>query len=115
MGDDSTKVFLNATSKAKDIPPQLREFFDYLMTRKTTGELTSRIERGVRSVASNEKWRSEYMTLEMKIREEREEARQESLMELVEQMLKDGRTPEEIHDFCHIPLELILRVQEKQR
>ena len=51
----------------------------------------------------------------MKIREEREEAREEERVQLVELMLKDGRTPEEIHDFCHIPLELILRVQEKQR
>ena len=108
LGDDSTKVFLNATSKAKDIPPQLREFFDYLMTRKTTGELTSRIERGVRSVASNEKWRSEYMTLEMKIREEREEAREEErkyLLEVItalqtgkndEYLIKNGYTPETI-------------------
>ena len=70
LGDKATKVFLNAASEADDIPPQLREFFDYLMTRKTTGELTTRIEKGVRSAASNEKWRLEYMTLELKIREE---------------------------------------------
>ena len=119
LGDDSTKVFLNATSKADGITPKIREFFDYLMTQKTTGELTSRIEQNVRSAASNEKWRLEYMTLEMKIREEREEAREEGREEervrLVEQMLKDGRTPEEIHDFCHIPLDLILRVQHEQK
>ena len=34
--------------------------------------------------------------------------------QLAEQMLRDGKTPTEIHDFCHISLELIESVQKEQ-
>ncbi len=84
LGDETAKVFLNATSKVPDIPPQLKEFFDYIMTQRTTGELTSRIESNVRNGALNKKWRLEYMTLEMKIREEREEAFEEGIEKGIE-------------------------------
>lgn len=57
------------------------------------------------------------MTLEDMIREAREEGwrlgYREGLLEaLVEQMLKDGRTPKEINDFCHIPMKIIERVRD---
>ncbi|MBO4560276.1 MAG: Rpn family recombination-promoting nuclease/putative transposase [Lachnospiraceae bacterium] len=96
LGDETTKVFLNAASKADNIPPQLKEFFDYLLTQKPAGELTSRIDRDVRSVASNEKWRLEYMTLEMKLREEREEGREEGGTILLEVLkaLRLGKSEE---------------------
>ena len=97
LGDDTTKVFLNVSSKADDIPPQLKEFFDYMMTQKPTGSLTERIEKNVRSVATNEKWRSEYMTLEMKIREEREEERR-LLLEVIK-ALRNGKSEEDLRKF----------------
>ena len=97
LGDETAKVFLNAASKAADIPLQLREFFDYIMTQKTTGELTSRIESNVRNGAFNEKWRLEYMTLEMKIREEREEERR-LLLEVIK-ALRNGKTEEDLRKF----------------
>jgi len=34
--------------------------------------------------------------------------------QLAAQMLRDGKTPAEIHDFCHISLELIESVQKEQ-
>ncbi len=35
------------------------------------------------------------------------------LFDIISTMLKDGRTPEEISDFCRFPLEEIKVVQEK--
>jgi predicted transposase/invertase (TIGR01784 family) len=100
LGDETTKVFLNAASEAKDIPPQLKEFFDYMLTQKPTGSLTERIDKNVRSVATNEKWRLEYMTLEMKMREEREEGREEGRSAIIEALkaLSSGKSEEYLRE-----------------
>ena len=101
LKDETTKVFLNAACKADDLPPKFKEFFDYLMTQNPTGTLTSRIEKSVREVASNEKWRLEYMTLQMKYNEIREDALKEGRAEGREEGRNEGRLlslAELVHD-----------------
>ena len=44
--------------------------------------------------------------------EGREEGRNERDKEKIEEMLRDGKTPEEIADFCKYPLSLVKSVQE---
>ena len=42
-----------------------------------------------------------------------EEGIKEGVRKLIEQMLRDGKSPDEIHDFCHISMELIESVREE--
>ena len=42
----------------------------------------------------------------------RTEGRIEERKEMVEQMLRDGHSPEEIVNFCKYPMELVLDVQK---
>ncbi len=37
---------------------------------------------------------------------------EETEISLIKKLLKEGKTPKEIHDFCGYPLELILEVQK---
>ena len=65
-------------------------------------------------------WRVEYMTLYMRDLEKKEEGREEGIkegkfqrdIEMIKTYLNDGKTPQEIHDFCHYPMELIMKVKE---
>ena len=121
LNDEAVKVFINASCRKPDIPPRIKEFLDYLITQKPTGDLTHRIAGNVQRVASNESWRLEYMTFQMKLNEEREEAheegrlegREEGRAEMIITMLQTGKTPEDIHAFCSISLDEILKVKEK--
>ncbi len=94
LNDEAVKVFINADCKRQGLPPHLKELFEYLQTQKPTGILTQRIDNNVHIVTSNKKWRQEYMTLEMKLHEEREEGRIEgrnegAILEL-KRIVEDG-------------------------
>jgi hypothetical protein len=49
------------------------------------------------------------------LEEGRKTGMEEGVKQLVAQMLSDGKTPNEIHDFCHISPELIESVQKEQQ
>ena len=74
LGDDATKVFINASCTAADIPEPLSNFLRYLRCREATDKLTTRISDSVRQATEQQKWRTEYMTLEMHDNEIRKEA-----------------------------------------
>ena len=76
----------------------------------------------VRFATTGVKRRPEYMTLEMKLLEERMEGYkdghqnglQEGHNQLILSMLKNGMSPEEISKNCDLPLSAVLSVQEKE-
>ncbi len=94
LNDETLKVFINASAESTDIPADIRQFFDYLLTQKATDNLTARIAENVRQVRSNEKWRVEYMTLQMKYNEIREEGkaegRAEGVIATLYNLIQDG-------------------------
>ena len=61
-------------------------------------------------------WRNAYMTMEEYLKEERREANKEGRAaekrDQIAALLRDGKTPEAIADFCKYPMELIKEVQE---
>ncbi len=85
LNDEAVKVFINAGCRSQELPVKIKEFFDYLTTRRVTGELTSRIEQRVRQVAGSNRWRTEYMTLELKHEEIRRDAFREGEAQGIEQ------------------------------
>ena len=77
FGDETTKVFLNAQGAADDIPEELAKFLRYLRTGNPGNAFTARIEEAVGEARKNKRWRSEYMSLQIRLYEEREEGREE--------------------------------------
>ena len=49
------------------------------------------------------------------LEEGRKTGMEEGVKQLVAQMLADGKSPNEIHDFCNISMELIESVQEEHQ
>ena len=92
LGDDTTKVFLNASGTVGEISEELRDFFNLLNKRKTKSDLSRKIEAAVKSARAHNEWRAEYMTLEMHYQEKyeegleegREEGRVRTLIKLVQ-------------------------------
>ena len=81
LGDDATKVFLNASGTVGEISEELRDFFNLLNKRKTKSDLSRKIEAAVKSARAHNEWRAEYMTLEMHYQEKYEEGLEEGRVE----------------------------------
>ncbi len=75
--DEFFKIFINATSKERNIPSELRSFLDYLLGELPNSTLTDRIQMEVDKSRNNKSWEVSYMTLEDKYREKFEEGKQE--------------------------------------
>ena len=81
LGDGYTKYFFNVTANVKSIPDSLKAFFKYVTTKETTDKLTDMIEAAVESCRNDDKWRSEYMRINMIELDAREEGREEGRAE----------------------------------
>ncbi|MBP5384504.1 MAG: Rpn family recombination-promoting nuclease/putative transposase, partial [Lachnospiraceae bacterium] len=120
LGDKTTKVFYNCTYRGNDLPDNLKSLYEYVETGKAETDLTRKIETAVEKGRKNEIWRSQYMkemTIIMDAREEgreegREAGREAERLNMITDMLRRGKTVEEIVDFCNYPLELVKEVEE---
>ena len=81
LGDDTTKVFLNASGTVGEISEELRDFFDLLNKRKIKSDFSRKIEAAVKNAKTHKEWRAEYMTLEMHYQEKYEEGLEEGRAE----------------------------------
>lgn len=69
LGDETTKIFLNADSSMEDVSRELRAFLDYVAGKKPEDDFVKRLEEAVKEAKKNREWRHEYMTLLMRDQE----------------------------------------------
>lgn len=117
LPDETTKVFLNVASNRSDIPGPINEFFDYLKGHAPANELCRKINESVENAVKHEEWRDDYMTLQMRDRLNYLEGHAEGLAESrkndIERMLRSGKSPEQIAEFCGYDLKEVQEVQEQ--
>ena len=77
LGDDTTKIFLNADSNMDDVSKELRAFLDYVAGKKSDDTFIIKLEEAVKKARLTKEWRREYMTLSMRDRVNREEGKKE--------------------------------------
>ena len=91
LGDDTTKVFLNASGTVGEISEELRDFFNLLNKRKIKSDFSRKIEAAVKNAKTHKEWRAEYMTLEMHYQEKYEEGRAEGSVKTLIALVKKGK------------------------
>lgn len=94
LGDDTTKIFLNAASVMDDVNGELKNFLSYIASGTPVDDFTYELEAAVTMAKNNEEWRLEYMTLHMLEQEIREEGLQQGmdvLGELIQHLLSANR------------------------
>ena len=72
LNDDATTIVLNCTGHKGDISDDLKNLLHYMAGQPPQGEFAKDIAKSVDEVHKNEKWRRDYMTLSMKLKEERQ-------------------------------------------
>ena len=94
LGDDTTKIFLNADSNMDDVSKELRAFLDYVAGKKSDDTFIIKLEEALKKARLTKEWRREYMTLYMRDRlniEKGEEKGEEKMIVLVEKLVEDKR------------------------
>lgn len=97
MGDEATKIFLNAKGVMDDVSNDLKAFLDYVAGRKSKDEFVDKLEEAVQKAKKNREWRHDYMTLMMRERinyEKGQEHGEERLSELIRRLSEDNRVPD---------------------
>ena len=79
LGDETTKIFLNADSELDDVNRELRAFLDYVAGRKTNDAFVEELEEALKKAKKSREWRHEYMTLLMRDQENIEKGIEEGI------------------------------------
>lgn len=74
LGDEATKVIVNAAGSRNGLSEDMCSFLDFLSKKETNSNLTKELQGAVNESIAKKKWKVEYMTIMEKIREEREDA-----------------------------------------
>ena len=120
LDDGAIKVFINASGIRENADPDLIAFLDLMLGRRSDNDFAKQVQKAIDIVKLDRDGRHRYMTVEMWIQEEAqiaaekaaEKAAKETREEGIKEMLRRGKTPEEIADFCGYPMELILKVEK---
>ncbi|MBE6103187.1 MAG: Rpn family recombination-promoting nuclease/putative transposase [Selenomonas ruminantium] len=114
LGDGAAKIFLNTKGTADDVPSDVRAFLDYVDGRINDDAFVQEIDQEIREVKKIENERVSYMTLAMKMMEERKEGRKEGHKEGVASvaigMLKLKLSLDVIQAATELPLETIKKL-----
>lgn len=70
LDDKAEKVVLNAAGSRNGLPPELSRFLDYIRDHKPGDRFTEKLEQAVSTAKDNPKWRMEFMTYEMNLKEQ---------------------------------------------
>lgn len=102
LGDETTKIFLNASGTMDDVGPELRAFLDYVAGKEIseTTAFVCDLERLVASAKNNDDWRLEYLTIEMRDQLNYERGIEQNRRSVILKAYQKGYPIEEIADLA---------------
>ena len=90
INDGAVRIFYNCCYKGNDIPEELKQFYDYVESGKSSNDLTKRIDGAVIKARKIDEWRSAYMKEMVLFMDARDEGRAEGR----EEGREEGRNEE---------------------
>jgi len=91
LGDETYKIFLNASGTDDAVSENLLDFFRVMRTGEGNTDLARKIQGEVDRARRHEEWRTEYMTLFMRDQEMKELGRKEGRAEGRAEGIEEGR------------------------
>ena len=87
---------------------------DFIDGKEPEDEFTRELDEAVQSVRKNEKWRLEYMTLQMNYQEKYEQGVEQEKIDSAMRMLEDGDLPlEKVAMYSGLTLEQVLELEKE--
>ena len=118
LGDDTTKIILNTKGTMEDVTPEMIRLLNFIDGKEPEDDFTRELDEAVQSVRKNEKWRLDYMTLQMNYQEKYEQGIEQGIeqekMESAMRMIEDGDlSSEKIAIYSGLTLEKIVELKKK--
>lgn len=113
-------IFFNAAAADNEEDLEIRAFLNYIKRRKTTDNLTNKIDAIVKQIKAREENKEAYMIEHLKIRDSimegkrigLKEGRRQQAVETAKKLLTDGKyTADEISKLLKIPVETFISSQ----
>ena len=112
LNDKTYKIFLNVNGHKGDVSPEFKELMEYFKTSivpdNCVNPLVYMLDRMVTLKRENRDWRESFMTWERYGYEQKNKGRSE----IIENLLKNGMTPEKVSELANVPLDEVLRIQK---
>ena len=120
LGDDTTKIILNTKGTMDDVTPEMKKLLDFIDGKEPEDDFTRELDEAVQSVRKNEKWRLDYMTLQMNYQEKYEQGIEQGIEQGNKQsalrMIEAGKlSPEEIALYSDLTLEQVLELENQRK
>ncbi len=90
LGDNTTKMILNTKGILDDVTPEMKRLLNFIDGKEPEDDFTKELDEAVRSVRNNEKWRLDYMTLQMHYQEKYEQGMQQGMQQGIQQEMKQS-------------------------
>ena len=110
FGDDTTVIVLNTNGIADDVSDDLKNLLKYIGGQAPRVELARSLDNEVQNVKNSEKWRREYMTLQMRDRENIELGEMKNQVFLIRKISRDKI--ESTSDFLGVSESFVIKVMD---
>ena len=100
LSDDTVKIILNTKGILDDVSIEMKSLLDYIDGKEPEDDFTKELDDAVNEVRDNEKWRLEYMTLQMSYQEKYEMGVQDGIELGIEQGIERGALESTITLVC---------------
>ena len=116
LDDGTEKVFYNCKYEGEDIPDDIRNLYEFIGTGRASDELTEKLNSAVAKARRNEVWRAQYMKEWVIIQDARDEGYEDGQksesVRVITNMLRSGKTAEEVAELCGYTVEQVREVEE---
>lgn len=92
LNDDTQKIILNTKGIFDDVRPELKRLLNFIDGRQPEDSFTQDLSKAVESAKRNEKWRHDYMTLQMAYDEKYREGLETGIQQGIERGIEQGIT-----------------------
>ena len=121
LKDGTQKIFLNASGTKDDVSEAMKKFLDYVGGKISDDPYVQELEAAITKARNNQEWRHEFMTLQMRDRENIEKGIEQGIeqgiergrRELIVEALKNGTSPESLIAVLKIPEEEVYKIVEE--
>ena len=97
-----------------DVSPEMKKLLDFIDGKEPEDDFTRELDEAVQSVRKNEKWRLDYMTLQMNYQEIYEQGIEQGNKQSALRMIEAGKlSPEEIALYSDLTLEQVLELEKE--
>ena len=108
LGDEAYKIILNTKGAINDVRPELKKLLDFIDGKQPEDEFTRLLSEEIATIRKSEKWRLEYMKLELEYAEKYQQGMQQEAVNVVGRMIDAGKlSEEEIAMYLDLPIEKI--------